>query len=129
MRLLPHGEWHASGDHERRGHDARPFHGSRWLVLGRFFVMAGRMFMVLRRFCMMFCALLAHMAFDAFSFFLRVEVQIGSRSIRIRLQYADGLLGIKDYVRGQTGQQLLTSTLAPVNCSGLAKAGVPTNPA
>jgi hypothetical protein len=33
------------------------------VVLGRFFVMAGRMFMVLRRFCMMFCALLAHMAF------------------------------------------------------------------
>ena len=30
LRLLPHGEWHASGDHERRGHDARPFHGSRW---------------------------------------------------------------------------------------------------
>ena len=30
------------------------------IVLGRFFVMAGRMFMVLRRFCMMFCALLAH---------------------------------------------------------------------
>jgi hypothetical protein len=30
------------------------------VVLGRFFVMAGRMFMVLRRFCMMFCALLAH---------------------------------------------------------------------
>jgi hypothetical protein len=27
------------------------------IVLGRFFVMAGRMFMVLRRFCMMFCAL------------------------------------------------------------------------
>jgi hypothetical protein len=51
--------------------------------------MAGRMFMVLRRFCMMFCALLAHMAFDAFSFFLRVEPQIGSRSIRIRLQYAE----------------------------------------
>jgi hypothetical protein len=29
------------------------------LVLSRFFMMAGRMFMVLRRFCMMFCALLA----------------------------------------------------------------------
>jgi hypothetical protein len=27
------------------------------IVLGRFFVMAGGMFMVLRRFCMMFCAL------------------------------------------------------------------------
>jgi hypothetical protein len=34
------------------------------VVLGRFFMMAGRMFMVLRRFCMMFCALLAHMAFE-----------------------------------------------------------------
>lgn len=30
------------------------------VVLGRFFVMAGGMFMVLRRFCMMFCAWLAH---------------------------------------------------------------------
>ena len=52
------------------------------IVLGRFFVMAGRMFMVLRRFCMMFCALLAHGV-------LRVEVQAGSRSSRIRLQYAE----------------------------------------
>ena len=34
------------------------------IVLGRFFVMAGRMFMVLRRFCMMFCALLAHRVFE-----------------------------------------------------------------
>jgi hypothetical protein len=34
------------------------------VVLGRFFVMAGRMFMVLRRFCMMFCALLAHRVFE-----------------------------------------------------------------
>jgi hypothetical protein len=31
------------------------------VVLGRFFVMAGRMFMVLRRLVMMFCAFLAHM--------------------------------------------------------------------
>jgi hypothetical protein len=31
------------------------------VVLGRFFVMAGRMFMVLRRFCMMFCTFLTHM--------------------------------------------------------------------
>jgi hypothetical protein len=31
------------------------------IVLGRFFVMAGRMFMVLRRLGMMFCAFLAHM--------------------------------------------------------------------
>ena len=30
------------------------------VVLCRFFVMAGRMFMVLRRFCMMFCALVGH---------------------------------------------------------------------
>jgi hypothetical protein len=30
------------------------------VVLGRFFVMAGRMFTVLRRFCMMFCTLLTH---------------------------------------------------------------------
>jgi hypothetical protein len=37
------------------------------MVLGGFFVMAGCMFMVLRRFCMMFCALLAHRV-------LRVEV-------------------------------------------------------
>jgi hypothetical protein len=34
------------------------------VVFGRFFVMAGRMFMVLRRFCMMFCALLTHRAFE-----------------------------------------------------------------
>ena len=34
------------------------------VVLGSFFVMAGRMFMVLRSFCMMFCALLAHRAFE-----------------------------------------------------------------
>ena len=34
------------------------------MVLGGFFVMAGRMFMVFRRFCMMFCALLAHRAFE-----------------------------------------------------------------
>jgi hypothetical protein len=33
------------------------------VVFGRFFVMAGGMFMVLRRFCMMFCALLAHSFF------------------------------------------------------------------
>ena len=33
------------------------------LVLGRLSVMAGRMFMVLRRFCVMFCALLAHRGF------------------------------------------------------------------
>jgi hypothetical protein len=33
------------------------------LMLSRFFMMAGRMFMVLRRFCMMFCALLAHRRF------------------------------------------------------------------
>jgi hypothetical protein len=30
LRLLPHGKWHASGDHARRGHDARLFHGSHW---------------------------------------------------------------------------------------------------
>ena len=30
LRLLPHGAWHASGDHARRGHDVRPFHGCRW---------------------------------------------------------------------------------------------------
>ena len=52
------------------------------VVLGRFFVMAGRMFMVLRRFCMMFCALLAHRGF------LRVEVQTDARSSSIHLQYA-----------------------------------------
>jgi hypothetical protein len=52
------------------------------VVLGRFFVMAGRMFMVLRRLCMMFCALLAHRAFE-------VEVQTGSYSSRVRLQYAE----------------------------------------
>jgi hypothetical protein len=34
------------------------------LVLGRFFVMAGRMFMVFRRLCVMFCALLAHRGFE-----------------------------------------------------------------
>jgi len=33
------------------------------MVLGRFFVMTGRMFMVFRRFCMMFCASLAHRGF------------------------------------------------------------------
>jgi hypothetical protein len=33
------------------------------VVLGRFFVMAGRMLMVFRRFCMMLCALLAHWGF------------------------------------------------------------------
>jgi hypothetical protein len=27
LRLLPHGKWHASGDHARRGHNAQPFHG------------------------------------------------------------------------------------------------------
>jgi hypothetical protein len=48
------------------------------VVLGRFFVMARCMFMMLRRFCMMFCALLAHRG-------LRVEVQTDSRSSRIRL--------------------------------------------
>ena len=34
------------------------------VVLGCFFVMAGCMFMMLRRFCMMFCALLTHRAFE-----------------------------------------------------------------
>jgi hypothetical protein len=36
------------------------FMTSAGLVLGRLSVMAGRMFMVFRRFCVMFCALLAH---------------------------------------------------------------------
>jgi hypothetical protein len=30
------------------------------MVLGGFFVMAGRMFIVLSRFCVVFCALFAH---------------------------------------------------------------------
>jgi hypothetical protein len=34
------------------------------VMLSRFFVMAGCMFMVFRRFCMMFCALLAHRVFE-----------------------------------------------------------------
>src|ERR1700686_407556 len=71
------------------------------IVLGPFFVMAGLMFMVLRRFCMMFCTLLAHRGFE------------GLRSKQVRVQAVfvfntlNGLPGIKDYVRGQTGQQLL----------------------
>jgi hypothetical protein len=35
------------------------------IVLGRFFMMASRMFMVLSRFCVVFCALFAHRGFGA----------------------------------------------------------------
>ena len=59
------------------------------IVLGRFFVMAGRMFMVLRRFCMMFCALLAHRGFEG-------EVQTDPRSSVCIFNTFDGLLRIKN---------------------------------
>ena len=70
------------------------------VVLGRLFVMAGRMFMVLRRFCMMFCALLAHRGFE------------GLRSKQVRVQAVfvfttlNGLLSSK-----------VTSAVRPVNNS------------
>jgi hypothetical protein len=52
------------------------------MMLSRFFVMAGRMFMVLRRFCIMFCALLAHKAFEGVRS-NQVRVQTYSSSIRL----------------------------------------------
>jgi hypothetical protein len=75
------------------------FMASAGIMLSRFFVMAGRMFMVLRRFCMMFSALLAHRGFEG-------EVQTDPRSSVFVFNTFDELLRIK-----------ITSAIRPVNNS------------
>jgi hypothetical protein len=59
------------------------FMASASVVLSRFFVMTGRMFMVLGRLRVMFCALLAHRGF------WRIEAQTDLCSSHIRLEYTD----------------------------------------